>query len=150
MKISNNCIDLITKFEGFSSKVYKCPAGRFTIGFGSTFYADGKPVGEKDKPITKAQGEELLLSTLKTYEECVSYLVKRPLTQNQFDSLVSFAYNVGCGSFKMSTLRKLINIDPNNPLIEEQFLKWCRSNGKVLKGLLNRREAESALYFKPN
>ncbi len=148
MRASQNCVDLICKFEGFSYKPYKCPAGKWTIGFGSTFYADGKPVAKDDKQMNREQAQVLLMATLETYEECVTYLVKKPLTQNQFDACVSFCYNIGCGNFKASTLRMLINIDPNNVLIEEQFLKWCRSNGKMLKGLLRRRQAEVGLYFK--
>jgi len=148
MKASKNCLDLIKRFEGFKSSPYICAGGKITIGIGSTYYADGKPVAMTDKPITLEQAETILVANLNTYEECVNFLVKTPLTQNQYDALISFAYNLGCGNFKTSTLLKLINLNPNHPMIQANFLKWCKAGGKTLKGLLIRRQVEWNLYNK--
>jgi len=146
--ISQVGIALIKKYEGCKLKPYLCPAGKATIGWGSCYYADGTPVAIGDKAITQAQADELLLATLETYVEAVNYLTKQPLNQFQFDALCSFCYNVGVGNFKMSTLLKLININPNDPKIESQFLRWNKVNKKVLIGLTARRQYESDTYFR--
>ena len=95
MKTSPQGLAIIKKFEGFRSKPYLCPAGVPTIGYGSTRYEDGRPVKMTDAPITEAQAQELLQATLAKYEDCVNGAVKMPINQNQFDALVSFAFNVG-------------------------------------------------------
>lgn len=145
--ISKRGLDLIKYFEGFRPKPYRCPAGVPTIGYGSTYYSDGRKVTLQDGAITEKQAEELLLETVKIYERCVDSYCTDSLEQNQFDALVSFAYNVGCMNLKISTLLKKVNIDKNDPLIKTEFLKWKKSNGKVLYGLLVRRQAEASLYF---
>jgi lysozyme len=149
-KISQKGLDLIKGFEGFRSKPYLCPAGVPTIGYGSTYYADGKKVTLQDQPISEKEAESLLLETVKTYERCVDSYCTDILSQNQFDALVSFAYNVGCMNLKISTLLKKVNKNVNDPSIRTEFLKWKKSNGKVLYGLVVRREAEAALYFNTN
>lgn len=148
LKVSQIGISIIKKFEGCSLKPYLCPANIPTIGYGSTYYADGKPVSVLDKPISQQQAEELLINTLQSYVEAVNYLIKQPLNQFQFDSLVSFCYNVGIGNFKTSTLRKLVNLNPNDKQIEKEFLKWNRGGGKVLQGLTARRQYEADTYFR--
>ena len=144
MKTSQIGVSLIKHFEGFISKPYLCPAGVATIGYGSTKYVDGKKIKLTDKPITELQAVELLKSTLSVYEKIVLNKVKVPLKQNQFDALVSHTYNTG-GS---NTLFNLINNEANGESIRKWFeTKYISANGKVLKGLVERRKAESKLYF---
>jgi lysozyme len=95
MKISQKGLDLIKKFEGFSAKPYLCPAGVPTIGYGATYYTNGTKVTMSDEPISEEWAEQLLSHIVHTYEKGVTSLVIPKITQNQFDALVSFAYNVG-------------------------------------------------------
>ena len=149
MKISQIGLDLIKKFEGFSAKPYLCPAGVPTIGYGATYYTNGTRVTMSDESISEEWAEQLLSNMIHTYEKGVISLVIPKITQNQFDALVSFAYNVGVTNFRKSTLLRLINKDPNNPEITNQFMKWVRGGGKVINGLIKRRQIESKLYFTP-
>lgn len=149
MKISQKGLDLIKKFEGFSAKPYICPAGVPTIGYGATYYTNGTKVTMSDESISEEWAEQLLSNMVHTYEKGVISLVIPKITQNQFDALVSFAYNVGVTNFRKSTLLRLINKDPNNPEIATQFMKWVRGGGKVINGLIKRRQIESKLYFTP-
>jgi lysozyme len=142
--------------EGFSSIPYLCSAGIPTIGFGNTFYPDGRRVTMKDKPITRAYAIEIFTLIVAQFEKDVNSLVKSIITQNQFNVLVSFAYNVGSDidvdmiaeGLGDSTLLKLINANPNDPNIAKEFAKWNKSNGKVSNGLISRRQLEAELYFK--
>jgi len=145
---SENLISLIKEFEGFSPKPYLCPSKIPTIGFGNTFYENGAKVTMNDTPITEHRAVELLKNTLKGFETGVTSIVKRTITQNQFDALVDFAYNCGLNNLKISTLLRKVNINPNDPSIKDEFAKWNKSNGKVLQGLVRRREKEAELYFK--
>jgi lysozyme len=149
MKVSQKGLDLIKKFEGFSAKPYICPAGVPTIGYGATYYTNGTKVTMSDEPISEEWAEKLLSNMVHTYEKGVESLVIPKITQNQFDALVSFAYNVGVTNFRKSTLLRLVNKDPNNPEIATQFMKWVRGGGKVINGLIKRRQIESQLYFTP-
>jgi lysozyme len=146
---SDNLVKLVEQFEGLFLKPYLCPAGVPTIGLGSTYYENGKRVGLKDPAITKERAYELFRHTLKQYEKDVDTYTRDDINQNQFDSLVDFAYNCGAGNLKASTLLKKVNENPNNPLIALEFKKWVKAGGKTLKGLERRREAEIELYFKP-
>ena len=146
-KTSNKGIDLIKQFEGFSSKPYLCPAKICTIGYGATFYPNGKKVTMTDKAMTEAEGVELLKDMLKRFEQYVDSYCVDSVNQNQFDALVSFCYNLGPSNLKSSTLLKKVNANPNDPTIEAEFMKWTKANGETLKGLVRRREAESKLYF---
>ncbi len=144
MKTEN--IDLIIKFEGFSSIPYLCPASIPTIGHGSTRYADGTKVKLIDMPITEVEAIELLRKTIVAFEKCISKNVKISLSQNQFDSLVSFIYNVGCGNFEKSTLLKKLNEEDYTGAAGE-FVRWNKSNGVPLRGLTARRLAERDLFL---
>ena len=146
-KIGSKGLELIKQFEGFSSKPYLCPAGVPTIGYGSTRYADGRKVSMSDNPINEAGATSLLANTLGQYEQAVDAYCVDTINQNQFDALVSFAYNLGNGNLKSSTLLKKVNANPNDPSIKDEFLKWNKAAGKVLSGLTKRREAERDLYF---
>jgi GH24 family phage-related lysozyme (muramidase) len=147
MKVSNEGILLIKKFEGCMLNAYQCSAGKWTIGYGNTFYEDGTSVKSGDK-ISKERAEILLTLILVTFENDVKKLVKSNINQYQFDALVSFAYNCGVGNLKASTLLKKVNINPSDASIKSEFLKWNKAGGKILLGLTKRREAESNLYFK--
>ena len=141
-------IELIKLFEGFRSKPYLCPAKVPTIGYGATFYPNGKKVTMQDTPINEEQATNLLRDMLGSYEKSVDSFVRDDINQNQFDALVSFVYNLGAGSLKMSTLLKKVNADPNDPTIKAEFMKWVKAGGKTLPGLVRRRTAEAELYFK--
>lgn len=146
-KISENGINLIKRFEGFSSKPYLCQAKICTIGYGATFYPNGKKVTMVDKPITEEEGVKLLAYMLEKFEQYVDSYCVDSLTQNQFDALVSFCYNVGPANLKSSTLLKKVNKNPNDPTIKDEFSKWIKASNKTSKGLINRRKAEAELYF---
>lgn len=141
-------IALIKQFEGFVGKPYLCPANVPTIGYGATFYPGGKKVTMQDPPITESVGHDLLINMLGRFEKAVDSSCRDDLTQNQFDALVSFTYNLGEGNLKSSTLLKKVNANPNDPTIRDEFMKWVKAGGKVLPGLVKRREAEANLYFK--
>ncbi|BAP30155.1 lysozyme [Chryseobacterium sp. StRB126] len=144
MKTSQKGIDLILSFEGFSAKPYLDSAGIPTIGYGNTYYPGGKKVTMKDTTITKEKGAELFALVLPTYEKVVSSKVKVALTQNQFDALVSHAYNTG-GS---DGLFSLINKKAEEDEIRKWFTtKYITAGVKVLNGLIRRRKAEADLFF---
>jgi len=147
MRTGYNGIELIKKYEGFRSKPYLCPAGVPTIGYGATYYPGGRNVTMNDDAITKERAEDLLRDMLTSYENGVNRYVKVSLSQNQFDALVSFAYNLGNGALQKSTLLKKVNLDPCDSDITNQFNRWVRAGGRVLKGLQKRRKDEAELYF---
>lgn len=143
---------LIAEFEGFSDRPYYATAeeklkGIVTIGYGNTFYPDGSKVKITDAKITKEKALEILDYTVNKFRVQVKKYLKKEVTKNQEDALVSLAYNIGIGNFSKSTLLKLVNINPNDANIAKEFLKWNKQAGKELKGLTNRRIKESALYF---
>lgn len=142
---SETCLRLIQKFEGFSGKPYLCPAKVPTIGYGSTRYANGKAVTLKDPMISKAFAYTLLVTMVNKFAAGVAKLITVELTQNQFDALVSFSYNVGLGAFKKSTLLKYVN-ESRFELASDEFKKWVKVNGEPSRGLMNRRIAEVALF----
>ena len=141
MNVSEKGIDLIKQFEGCRLAAYKCPGGVLTIGYGHTGI-DVSP----DLEITQQEAERLLKSDLIIHCNNVEKLVKVPLNQNQFDALVSLEYNIGYGAFKNSTLLKLLN-EKKYKEAAEQFERWKYAGGKVLAGLVRRREKEKALFL---
>jgi lysozyme len=150
-KISPKALDAIKRLEGFSATPYADSCGIWTIGYGATYYEGGKKVTSHDGSITKERAEQLLLTHLKSFEMSVDSFTRDDVSQAQFDALVLFAYNVGVGALKSSTLLKMVNENPNNPEIKSQFMRW--NKGKVdgelveIKGLTNRRQAEANIYF---
>lgn len=148
MKISKIGIELIKKYEGFATFPYLCPAGVPTIGYGATYYLDGSRVTMNDEAISEGEAEDLLYQMVVKYAEGVNRYVTSDINQNQFDALVSFAYNLGLGALKSSTLLKRVNADPCDEDIEYQFSRWNKAGGEVLRGLTKRRKDESDLYFK--
>lgn len=143
--LSDNGMKLLEQFEGLRLEAYLDSASIYTIGFGSTRYPDGSKVKKGDK-ITKAQAKEYKLHDLKEFENTVNTSVKVPLTQNQYDALVSLSYNIGSGAFKNSTLLKKLNSGDYKGAAE-QFLVWNKVNSKKVQGLVNRREAERNLFL---
>lgn len=147
MKTSPRGAALIKQYEGLRLSAYLCPAGVWTIGYGHT--------GTDVYPgliVTGRRAEELLEQDLGKFEAAVLRLVKVPLTQNQFDALVSFAFNVGVSALERSTLLKYTN-QRKHALAAGEFLKWNKAtvNGKkqILLGLVRRRKEESDLYSAP-
>jgi len=145
MEVNKAGRDLIKQFEGCKLKAYKCPAGLWTISWGLTFYPDGKKVKEGDV-ITQQQAEDYFNAVVDDFAKQVDALVKSNVTANNFSAIVSFAYNVGIGNLKNSTLLKKVNANPKDATIPAEFRKWVRANGEVLKGLVRRRDAEAKLY----
>ena len=145
MKISQQGIDLIKNFEGLKLKAYVCSGLKNTIGYGTTIYPNGNPVKLGDT-CTLAQAESYLKNDLKRFEEGVTRLVGLPIHQLMFDSLVSFAYNLGLGNLQSSTLLKKVNLGKFEE-VPQEFLKWNRANGKILSGLTRRRESEKNLFL---
>ncbi len=144
MKISQKGINLILLFEGFSSEPYLDSAGIPTIGYGNTYYPNGRKVMMNDPAITREKAAELFLSVLPSYEKKVNSKIKVALTQNQFDALLSHTYNTG-GS---DTLFSLINKKANSEAIKSWFTsRYITAGGKVLNGLIRRRKAEADLFF---
>ncbi len=147
MKISKKGLELIAKFEGFRSKPYLCPAGVPTIGYGTTIYPNGKKVTLRDKKISKTEALEILKYQVdKSYGKSVNRYVQHEISQNQFDALVSFTYNLGAGNLRSSTLLKKVNLGKFARAAKE-FLKWDKAGGRRLKGLTRRRIAESNLFL---
>ena len=147
MILDNKGYLLITKHEGLKLKPYLCPAKIPTIGYGNTYYTDGKRVTLLDKDITKQQAFDMFKEIANRFAKRVDALVTSNINQNQFNALVSFAYNVGTGNFSSSTLLKKVNRNPDDLTIKDEFLKWNKAGGKVLNGLTNRRNEEADLYF---
>lgn len=148
MEINKEGLELIKSFEGCRLTAYRCPAGVWTIGYGNTFYESGMKVKEGDT-ITQERAEELFANILQLkFVEPVRRLLRQELNNNQFSAIVSFAYNLGTGNLKSSTLLKKVNTNPEDQSIRTEFGKWVYAGGKVLKGLVRRRQAEADLYFK--
>jgi lysozyme len=135
---------LIKEFEGLELKAYRCPAGILTIGYGHTTAA-GAPVVRQGLTITAQEAEDILRSDLVQYERAVNEAVTVPLTQEQFDALVSFTFNLGAASLRKSTLLKKLNAG-DHAAVPAQLKKWIRAGGKKLEGLVRRRNAEALLW----
>ena len=139
MEISQEGLSLIKKFEGCELKAYKCAAGVWTIGYGST--NDVKEGME----ISQERADMLLLEDVEVFEEAVNKLVEVPLEQNQFDALISWTFNLGPTNLKNSTLLKVLN-NKDYDGVPAQIKRWNKAGGKVLQGLIRRREAEALLF----
>ena len=139
MKTSAEGTALIKKFEGCELEAYQCSANVWTIGYGHT-----KGV-EKGDTISKEEAEEMLVEELHEYENYVNEYVNVALSQNQFDALVSWVYNLGPANLKASTMLKVLN-DGKYEEVPYQMKRWNKAGGKVLDGLVRRREAEALLY----
>ena len=146
---SDNCINTIKQFEGFSAKAYPDPATKgppITIGYGATAAALGRPVNMGDT-VTEAQATADLKVMVSKFANSVRKLLKTPcVTQGQFDALCSFAYNAGAGNLSKSSMLSYTNAG-DKTAAADAFLQWNKAAGKVMNGLTKRREAEKALYL---
>ena len=138
--ITQDGIDLIKRFEGFSSTVYICPAGYPTIGYGHLVRNH-----EKFEEISQEEAETLLRIDVGSAERAVLRLIKVPLTDGQFDALVSFTYNLGSGALQCSTLRRKVNRQAHSE-VPGQLIRWVWAGGRKLNGLARRRRAEAISY----
>jgi len=139
MNISQEGLSLIKKFEGCELEAYKCAAGVLTIGYGST-----KGIKEGDT-ITQEEADKLLLHEMEEYEGYINDAVTVDLKQNQFDALVSWVFNLGPANLKTSTMLKVLNNKEYDD-VPAQIKRWNKAGGKVLQGLIRRREAEALLF----
>ncbi|WP_374951120.1 lysozyme [Mucilaginibacter sp.] len=153
MKLTESGLTFIKNFEGLRLKAYQDIAGIWTIGYGSTRHSDGQPIKSGDRLISIKEADRLLDATLNWYVDAVNQQVKVPLNQNQFNALVSFAYNVGTGALQKSTLLHKLN-QSDYQGAADQLLAWNkvtdpRSEQKVVsKTLSNRRLQERSLFLK--
>ena len=146
MKISPRGLELIKDFEGFSSTSYLDVVNIPTIGFGNTFYSDGRKVKLGDQ-ISKTDALKLLeVVANRDFADKIFPSIKVKVTQSQFDAMVSLAYNIGAGAFLKSTLLKKVNAGDFTGAGEE-FLRWNKANGKEVLGLTKRREREKQLFL---
>ena len=145
--ITDEGIELIKRFEGFSSSIYICPAGYPTIGYGHVVRDDEKQRFAED--IDKDEGENLLCRDVRWAEGGVLRLIDIPLTDGQFDALVSFTFNLGTGALQRSTLRRKVNREEHDK-VPREFMRWVWAGGKRLKGLERRRRAEAGAYQSDN
>jgi|TARA_R110000823_G_scaffold312576_1_gene439337 lysozyme len=139
MKISQEGLALIKKFEGCELEAYKCAAGVLTIGYGHT-----KGVTESMK-ITQSEAESMLVEELVEYEKAVLDAVTISIDQCMFDALVSWTYNLGPTNLRSSTMLTVLNKGEYDD-VPAQIKRWNKANGKVLDGLIRRREAEALLF----
>ena len=145
MKISQAGIDLIRRFEGCKLKPYLCPAGYWTVGYGHVI-GNGKTKPEKQL-YTQEKVDEFLRTDLVRFEQGVLRYCPVHLTQFEFDSLVSFSFNLGLGVLQRSTLRRKI-LRQDKQAAARNILNYNKAGGQVLKGLTRRREAEYRMFTK--
>ncbi len=141
MHISMKGIELIKAFEGFFPMPYLCPAGYPTVGFGHLI-REGE---DFTKGLSLIEAESLLWNDLQRYAAAVHRLIQVPLTQKQFDALVSFTYNVGPGALQRSTLRRKVNREEHEE-VPRELMRWIFAGGRKLNGLIRRRQAEGLMY----
>jgi lysozyme len=149
LDVSAGGLSLIASFEGWRGDLYDDVAGNATIGYGHLVHAGPVTAADRGGPygngITQAQGLALLHGDAARMVEAVRSSVTVPLTQDQFDALVSFTYNVGAGAFEGSTLLRLLNAG-DYAGARAQFAVWDKAGGQVVPGLVRRRAAEAALF----
>ena len=145
MSVSNKGVDLICEFEGKRLAAYDDGVGVWTIGFGTIKYPSGNRV-KKGDTCTLEQAKEYMRHDLIEFEHTVNSSVKVPLNQNQFDALVSLAYNIGSSALKSSTLVKKLNLGDYQGAAS-QFDVWVNAGGKRMQGLVNRRDKEKLLFL---
>ena len=151
MKASKSAYVLIHTFEGCRLHAYKCPAGVWTIGWGHTAGVN------EGMTITREEANELLKKDVAILEDHLNYALGLddagrmpnglPISQHQFDALLSFTYNVGTGNLARSTLLRKVKSNPKDPSIRGEFSRWVYGGGKRLPGLVRRRKMEADLYF---
>ena len=159
MNVSAKALKVIKHHEGLRFNPYRCPAKLWTIGVGHVLYPeqgklkiddrDAYPLRPEDnRKFSVEEVDAILAADLQRFERGVEKFVPVPLTQGQFDALVSFSFNVGLGTLQRSTLRAKLNRNDKDGAADE-LLKYCLAGGKILKGLQNRRIDERAMFFSP-
>jgi lysozyme len=157
MNVSPKTIEMIKHHEGVRFKPYQCPAKLWTIGVGHVLYPNqGKmPIDQRggfqlaqedNRSFSKDEVNAILRADLARFEKGVATYCPVPLTQGQFDALVSFSFNVGLGTLQRSTMRQKV-LRGDMAGAAEELLKYCMAGGKVLRGLQNRRIDERALFL---
>jgi lysozyme len=146
MKVSQVGIKLIQTFESCRLQAYQDSKAIWTIGWGNTQYENGIRV-KKGDVLTQQRADELFATILLSFEYGVTKRVGASVTQNMFDALVSFSYNLGLGNLDKSTLLKKVNANPLDATIRTEFMKWVNKGSSFEKGLTRRRKAEADLYF---
>jgi len=140
--ISQAGANFIKSFEGFAAYIYICLGGYKSIGYGHALR-----VGEIFKePMNKIEGDVLIKKDIRVYEYAVTRYIKVPLSQGQRDALISFTFNLGAGALQRSTLRMKLNRGEYESAADE-FPRWCRAGGRIVKGLLRRRRAEREIFL---
>lgn len=142
--ITQEGFDLIKRFEGFSPTIYICPAGYPTVGYGHLVRDH-----ERDRcgqGVTEPEAEDLLRRDVQVAERAVLRLIDVPLTDGQFDALVSFTFNLGSGALQRSTLRRKVNREAHAE-VPAQLMRWVWARGRKLKGLIKRRTTEAIHYL---
>jgi len=142
MKISQNGLNLIKHFEGFSALPYLCPAGYFTIGYGHVMTKAERATLSR---VSAEEAEDFLKMDVRIAQRAVSRLIAVPLDQNQFDALVSFTFNLGAACLQRSTLRRVLN-GGDYDAAPAQIIRFVWAGGRKLPGLMRRRAAEAGLY----
>ena len=147
MKVSDKLIKLLRHHEGVKNKPYKCPAGLWTVGVGHLI-GDGKTLPASwNKTFTNEEIDGILKHDLNRFEWGVSKMLPNVrLRQHEFDSIVSFCFNLGLGCFQRSTIRQAL-LRGDKEAAMESLVKYCRASGKILKGLQNRRLDERKLFL---
>ena len=143
--ILDGAAKLAEGFEGFSSVAYRCPAGVWTIGYGSTRDGNGHAITAATPPISRAMAHELMVRDLGSALHSIHAFVTVPLYAEEFEALVDFVYNCGAGAFSHSTLLRKLN-DGDYEGAAAGLDDWNKGGGKVLAGLVRRRAAERALF----
>jgi lysozyme len=139
--ITQRGIDLIKKYEGFVPHVYRCAGGYDTIGYGHLV----RNRADFPRSITRIEAERLLVKDVAIAERAVLRFINVPLTDGQFDALVSFTFNLGAGALQRSTLRSKVNREQHDE-VPAEFMRWVRAGGKVQRGLVRRRTEEARMY----
>ncbi|MDE6491213.1 MAG: lysozyme [Muribaculaceae bacterium] len=144
MKTSQQMIDLIMQWEGFRAKAYRCPSGVLTVGYGHTG-AEITP----ETTVTTDEATGMLLADIRNVERCIASMSDGAgvvLTQHQFDALVSLAFNIGSTRLRRSMLWRKISINAPTDEITREFRRWVYAGGKIMPGLVKRREREASIY----
>ena len=148
MKMTDEGLALIKRFEGFRGSAYRCPAGLWTIGYGHTSRA-GPPAVTPNLRMTEAQAHGVLTADVERFARDVRLALRRDLNDQQFSALVSFAYNVGAGAFLASSVLKAVNAGDFDA-VPRRLQLWIKGDGRVLPGLVKRRAAEAEMFMSGN
>jgi lysozyme len=144
MNVTNEGLALIKRFEGFKAKAYRCPAGVWTIGYGHTAMA-GAPGVKAGMSVSREEASAILKRDVERFADGVRQALTVTLDDRQFSALVSFAYNVGLGAFRSSSVLKAVNAG-DLAAVPRRLGLWVKAQGRVLPGLVKRRAAEASLF----